>query len=73
LIVDPDAVLPMAVAFQCLKPVAGWHAQVIQSPRDLELTQLAASCPGYGLKAPDMVSARQRFRIGASERSDHAE
>lgn len=30
LLIDPDAVLSMAVAPQSIEPVAGWHTQVIQ-------------------------------------------
>jgi hypothetical protein len=30
LVIDPDIVLPFAIAFQRLKPVARWHPKVLQ-------------------------------------------
>ncbi len=38
--------LPRAVAFQRFQSIPGRHAQIVQSPRDLQLPQLAASDGG---------------------------
>ena len=33
LIVDANAELPLAVALECLQPIARWHTKVVQSSR----------------------------------------
>lgn len=37
LIVYTDAMLPRTISFQGFQPIAGWHSQIVQSARDLQL------------------------------------
>lgn len=41
LIIDPDAVLTCSIPAQCLKPVAWWHAQIIEASDRIEKQQFA--------------------------------
>ena len=40
LVIDPDAPLARAVAFQRLKPVAGWNTEILQTCRRVDQLQL---------------------------------
>ncbi len=71
LVVDTNAVLTDAVAFERLKPVARRYAQIIKPSGDFQLAELA---PGYDFnvdKSFDPMSTRKRFGIRISERNDH--
>jgi hypothetical protein len=46
LIVDPDAVLSLSIAFKGFQTIPGWNAKVIQPSRNLQLTKLAAGYRG---------------------------
>jgi len=41
LVVDADAPLPGAIAFQLFEPVAGRYTQIVDFPRGIDKTQLA--------------------------------
>jgi hypothetical protein len=41
LVIDADAVLPLAVVLQCLQPVSGRHSQAVQLRGSVQLKQLA--------------------------------
>jgi hypothetical protein len=41
LIVDPDAVLPLAIPCEPFQPVAGWHPQILKRFRRIEDTKLS--------------------------------
>jgi hypothetical protein len=58
LIVHPDAVLPSAIPPQCLKSVAWWDAQVVESAGDLQLPQLATRRPFDSRESPDAPAFR---------------
>jgi hypothetical protein len=45
LTVDADAVLPFAVAFQCLQTISGRHFQAAQFCGGMQLKQLATRDP----------------------------
>lgn len=49
LVVDPDAMLTLTVAFQRFETIGGRHPQIFQSARVVEHTQLA---PGNFLDIP---------------------
>jgi hypothetical protein len=42
LIVDPDAVLSLPIAFKGFQTIPGWNAKVLQPHRDFQLAKLAA-------------------------------
>jgi hypothetical protein len=50
LVVDPDTVLPGPSALESFQPVSGERRKVAEAARLMELIQLAASSPFYGLK-----------------------
>ena len=71
LIVDPNAVLSGAVSLERLKPIARWHAQIIEPLGDLQLAQLA---PRYSFdvdKASDPLTTRKRRCVGIGKGDDH--
>jgi hypothetical protein len=41
LLIDPNAHLSTPIPFQCLQPIAGGIAQILERPRGIELAQLA--------------------------------
>src|SRR6476661_9384516 len=60
LIIDPDRVLPPPIASESLKPVRGWHAQIIEPSGIVEKTQFAKCAslnvrrqPATGVARPD--------------------
>ena len=72
LVVHPDAVLPGAVSPECLETIAWWYSKIIQSVRNLQLTQLA---PRDGLDVHESLHALsfgKDLRVSALERGDHA-
>jgi hypothetical protein len=50
LVVDPDAVLTLAVPFQFLQPIPRRHAQVLERHRSMEQQQLSSR---HSLEAPE--------------------
>jgi len=50
LVVDPDTVLPGSSALESFQPVSGERREIAETARLMELIQLAASSPFYGLK-----------------------
>jgi hypothetical protein len=45
LVVDPDAVLSLAVSPECLETVAGWYSQVVQDLGLVESIESSRSHP----------------------------
>jgi hypothetical protein len=71
LIIDTDAVLPLAIASQGFQPITRRHPKIRQSSRDLQLPQLA---PGHSRdvhKPPDAITCRKSPRVDALERLNH--
>jgi len=71
LVVDPDRVLPGPVAFQCLQPVAGRHAKVVQHMRRVQHRQFALRHPFEIDEAPDPLAPGKAFGVAAGEAADH--
>lgn len=67
LIVDTDAVLSGAVTFQDLEPVAKWDAQILQTPRLVEVQEPTARDPLDGLQPRHAAVAEQRRRPAIAE------
>lgn len=71
LVVDAYAVLPHPVTTQRVQLVPWWDPQILKSPSDLKLTQLA-SCHGHDVCKPsDRQAGRQRRGGLITERMNH--
>lgn len=76
LVVYSDAVLPAAVAFECLEPVARRHFQIVQCDGRIDLVQLSeCNTPEIGRQQPPSHrrpdAVKDIFRGGIGERLDH--
>jgi len=72
LVIDANAVLALAVASQCLKPVPRRDLQVLQHSSAMEIQQLPAR---DSLKAPepgDLQIGEQGFGLPGSKGADHS-
>ena len=68
LVVDPNAVLPGAIAFELLQPVAGRHAEVIERFGGIQGDEFPEHRPSeIGRKAPYGLAART-FSIAFAQR-----
>ena len=72
LIIDTNAVLPFSFAHERFKAIARGYPQVVQSARDLKLPKFSLCHCGNAYKSPDTFAFRQRLRIRARKRFDHA-
>jgi hypothetical protein len=71
LVIDPDTMLPLAVAFQGLEPVAWRDLQVLERFGAMEIQELP---PRDSLKAPkprDLQVSKQGFSVPGSKGADH--
>jgi hypothetical protein len=64
LIVDPDTVLSLSIAFQGLQTIPGRNTKVIQTTRNLQLTKLAAGHRGKIGKTPYRIAFGKGLGIG---------
>jgi hypothetical protein len=72
LVIDPDIMLPLAVAFQSLKPVAWRNLQVLEKFGAMEIQELP---PRDSLKVPkarDIQVSKQNFSVPGSKGANHA-
>jgi hypothetical protein len=70
-VIDPDTMVPLAVAFQSLKPVAWRDLQVLERVGAMEIQELP---PCDSLKAPkprDFHISKQGFSVPGSKGADH--
>src|SRR3546814_16866892 len=72
LVVDSDAVPAHALAFERFETVARWNTQIVEPRRNLKLPQFASCNSGDVDESTDPMASSQRFRVWASEGSDHA-
>jgi hypothetical protein len=59
LVVDPNTVLPRALAPQCLQAIPWWNSEVIKATGDLELPQLSSRDVSNLNESPDSTALRQ--------------
>jgi hypothetical protein len=67
LVVDPDAVLSLSIAFKGFQTIPGWNAKVIQPARNLQLTKLAAGYRGNISKTLYRIAFAKSFSVGTPE------
>jgi hypothetical protein len=67
LIIDPDAVLPLAIAPQSFEAVSRDRREIGEACSRIQGLKLAPSCPLYGLEAPDKPIFEQILSIPAPE------
>jgi hypothetical protein len=72
LVVDPNAVLALAVSFERFELVAWGRTQKVQSLRCVELRQLSLSNQDESLEPLRILSLEQRLGVLAVERPNHA-
>jgi len=65
LIIDGDGVLALAVTLERMEAIAGWHLQIVQARRQVDILQFACGSPGdlggKRLVAPVVNSSRVRL------------
>jgi hypothetical protein len=71
LVVDANAVLTCAIAFQGLQPIAWRRPQELQGSRGMQEDELSPSGRFNIDEAPDTPPMEQCLGIGASEGLDH--
>ena len=72
LIVHSDTVLTSSVGLERFESVPRRNTEILQSSRDLQLTQLASSDTFDPLKSLDPSAARECLSIGVPKRYDHS-
>jgi len=73
LIVDPDAVLPVAITRERFKVVAGKRTQVAKAPRSVQLLELSLSDAGDTLEAAAEPAGEQVLSLPVAKRADHVD
>ena len=71
LVVHANRVLSVSISSQGLKTIARWHAQVVQTPRVVEVAELP---PGHALDRLEPKHGsipEQRLRVLAPKGPDH--
>ena len=71
LIVDPYAVLPLAIALQGFEPVARWDPEVFQLPGPMKVQKSSPGNPLDGAKPRHVTIIEQPLGVGIMEGPDH--
>jgi len=71
LIVDPDTMLPFAIALQGFEPVARWNPEVLQMPGLMKVQELASCNPFDRTKPRHILIIEQRPYFGIAKGPDH--
>jgi hypothetical protein len=71
LIVDPDAVLPLAASRERFQPVSGEQCQVAERACPVQVEQLAKRDPFYAMKLFREPLPKDLFRLSISKRANH--
>jgi hypothetical protein len=70
-IVDPDTVLPLAIALQGLEPVARRDFQVLKALGLVKVQELSPCNPFYRAKPRHVQVIEECLGFGITERPDH--
>ena len=72
LVIDANAVLSGPVSRQRFQPVAGWHTQILQRPRTVQVFELAPRrVLNVGWQPPRMLTPKNPRRLRIGEANDH--
>jgi hypothetical protein len=71
LVIDPDAVLALPIAAEGLKVIARERAEVLESLRRVELSELALRDTSNGLEATSRSPPKQGLGVSVPEGPDH--
>jgi hypothetical protein len=71
LVIDPDAVLPLAVPLQVLQPIPRRHTQVLERHRSMEQQELPSRRALEAPEARDVLVVKEPLGGTPVERSDH--
>jgi hypothetical protein len=71
LIVDPNAVLALAVSMQGFQPVASWNGQVAELRREMYLVQFPARDALNSPELPYRLPVKELLGIRVAEGPDH--
>jgi hypothetical protein len=71
-VIDANAMLPVAVAFQCFQPVSRRHLEILQRSRAMKVDQLPSRDSLNASIPRDVLIGEQGFGVAGSKRSNHA-
>lgn len=71
LVVDPYAVLSLPVAFECLKPIAGWMPEIVHYFGGIQHFELSPCCSFYFAETLHRLTVEKTLTILVSEGLDH--
>ena len=72
LIIDPDAVLPRAIASKSFKAIARRHTEIVERIRRMHHQQLSKRDTLNDAEPPGVAAQKQCFRMGTSKAPDHS-
>jgi len=71
LIVDTNAVLPLPVAFQRFKLIAGRLSEILKGSGTIQIEEFAPRLPFKGLKTGNTMIIKQSGGVTTAKRFDH--
>ena len=72
LIIDPDAVLPRAIAREPFEAVTRRYTEIVERIRRMHHQQLSKRDTLNDAKPPGVAAQKQGFRMGTSKAPDHS-
>jgi hypothetical protein len=70
LVVDPDAVLSLAISLQLFQPISRWDSQVLERDRAVQQQQLSPRHSLEGPKARHVPIVKELFGVRRAERAN---
>jgi len=71
LIVDPDAVLSCAVAFEGFQAITGEKSKIREQMRGVNLNEFSLNNRSKSIESLGILALKNQFRISGSKRSNH--
>ena len=71
LLVDTDAVLPLAISLQCFQVVAGWAVEICQHRRAVQLTQFSLGDSFKCAEAGYALALMKKLCLPVNKALDH--